>query len=66
MPKMKTHSGAKKRFKPAGSRKNPRLKRAQKNKRHILTKKAPKRKRQLRGITAVVKANKKAVKGMLA
>ena len=45
MPKMKTHSGAKKRFKPTGSGK---IKRACQNKNHILNKKSRKRKRELR------------------
>ena len=50
MPKMKTKSGAKKRFKvrAGGS-----IKRASAFKRHILTKKTTKSKRQLRGTTAV-------------
>ena len=45
MPKMKTHKGAAKRFKLTGTGK---IKRRQANKSHILEKKAPKRKRQLR------------------
>ena len=45
MPKMKTHSGAKKRFSVTGTGKIRRLKA---NKSHILTKKSPKRKRDLR------------------
>ncbi len=45
MPKMKTHSGAKKRFTVTGTGKIRRLK-AYKS--HILTKKDPKRKRNLR------------------
>lgn len=46
MPKMKTKSGAKKRFRvrPGGT-----VKRAQAFKRHLLTKKTTKNKRQLRG-----------------
>ena len=44
MPKNKTHSGAKKRFKVTGSGK---VKRAKAYKRHILTKKSTKRKRAL-------------------
>ena len=46
MPKMKTKSGAKKRFRvrPGGT-----VKRGQAFKRHILTKKTTKNKRQLRG-----------------
>ena len=45
MPKMKTHRGAAKRFRRTGSGK---LRRRRANKNHILEKKAPKRKRQLR------------------
>jgi len=45
MPKMKTKSGAKKRFRANGA---GGLKRGQAFKRHILTKKSTKRKRQLR------------------
>lgn len=45
MPKMKTHKGAKKRFELTGTGK---IKRGQVNKNHILEKKSPKRKRQLR------------------
>jgi len=50
MPKMKTKSAAKKRFRvrPGGT-----VKRGQAFKRHILTKKTTKNKRQLRGATAV-------------
>lgn len=45
MPKMKTHSGAKKRFRlTAGGL----IKRAKQNKNHILNKKSTKRKRGLR------------------
>lgn len=50
MPKMKTHSGAKKRFSVTGSGKIRRLK-AYKS--HILTKKDSKRKRNLRRPTIV-------------
>jgi len=50
MPKMKTKSGAKKRFRvrPGGT-----VKCGQAFKRHILTKKTTKNKRQLRGTTSV-------------
>ncbi|ODS91610.1 MAG: 50S ribosomal protein L35 [Comamonas sp. SCN 65-56] len=50
MPKMKTKSGAKKRFRvrPGGT-----VKRGQAFKRHILTKKSTKNKRQLRGMVGV-------------
>ena len=50
MPKMKTHSGAKKRFTVTGSGKVRRMK-AYKS--HILTKKSSKRKRNLRRPTIV-------------
>ena len=46
MPKMKTNRGARKRFKVT---KKGKVKFFHANKRHILTKKAQKRKRQLRG-----------------
>ena len=45
MPKIKTHSGAKKRFKVT---KNGKVIRAHANRRHILNKKTTKRKRGLR------------------
>jgi large subunit ribosomal protein L35 len=45
MPKMKTNSGAAKRFRRTGS---GGLKRGQSHRRHILTKKSSKRKRHLR------------------
>lgn len=45
MPKIKTNKGASKRFKVTG---NGSIKRGQSHRRHILTKKSTKRKRQLR------------------
>ena len=45
MPKMKSHRGAAKRFRRTGTGK---LRRRRANKNHILEKKSPKRKRQLR------------------
>ena len=45
MPKMKSHKGARKRFKITGTGK---VKRRRAFKSHILTKKGPKRKRRLR------------------
>lgn len=45
MPKMKSHSGAKKRFRLTA---NGQIKRAKQNKNHILNKKTRKRKRNLR------------------
>ena len=50
MPKMKTHTGAKKRFKVTGSGK---VKRMRAFKSHILTKKDAKRKRRLRQATTI-------------
>jgi large subunit ribosomal protein L35 len=50
---MKTHRGAAKRFRRTGSG----FKHKQTNKNHILTKKAPKRKRQLRGMEGVAAAD---------
>lgn len=63
MPKMKTKKGASKRFivRAGGS-----IKRGQAFKRHILTKKSTKTKRQLRGSTIVHKADVKSVKAMMA
>jgi len=60
--KQKTRKGAAKRFRV---RRSGSIKRGQAFKRHILTKKSPKRKRQLRGTTAVHRADEKAVKSML-
>lgn len=54
MPKMKTKSSAKKRFKVLG---NGGVKRAHAFKRHILTKKTTKNKRQLRGAVNVHETN---------
>lgn len=62
MPKLKTNRGAAKRFKRSGSGK---FIRAKGNKSHILTKKAPKRKRQLRQMTVADSANLKALERML-
>ena len=62
MPKMKTKSGAAKRFKirAGGS-----VKRSQAFKRHILTKKTTKNKRQLRGTAAVHETNTASVRAMM-
>ena len=62
MPKMKTKSGAKKRFKPRGSGS---VKRSMAGKRHILTKKTTKNKRQLRGTTGIHSTNMDSVRAML-
>jgi large subunit ribosomal protein L35 len=63
MPKMKTKSGAKKRFSFTGTGK---LKRKHAYKSHILTKKTNKRKRNLGYATVVDKADAGTVKQMLA
>ena len=62
MPKMKTKSGAAKRFKirAGGS-----IKRGQAFKRHILTKKTTKAKRQLRGSVNVVASDVKSIRAMM-
>ncbi len=62
MYKIKTHSGAKKRFKVTGSGK---VLRAHANKSHILNKKTRKRKRHLRSIAVVDKTNVMQVKSLL-
>ena len=62
MPKMKTKSGAKKRFRVRASGS---IKRSQAFKRHILTKKTTKSKRQLRGSTSVDRTNADSVRAML-
>ena len=63
MPKMKTHSGAKKRFKTTSG--GTQIKRAKQNKNHILEKKPRKRKRMLRQGDYVGPAQEKAVRTML-
>ncbi len=62
MPKMKTKSGAAKRLKVCGSGV---VKRSRAFKRHILTKKTTKNKRQLRGTTVVDKTNLASVHAMM-
>jgi large subunit ribosomal protein L35 len=62
MPKMKTHRGAAKRFKKTGTGK---VKRGHTNRRHILTKKATKRKRHLRKSALVSSADSLRVRLML-
>ena len=62
MPKMKTKSGAAKRFRAlAGGG----VKRSQAYKRHILTKKTTKNKRQLRGTLLVDATNMRSVRAMM-
>ncbi|MDD5330660.1 MAG: 50S ribosomal protein L35 [Sulfuricella sp.] len=62
MPKMKTKSGAKKRFKSLGG---GGIKRSHSHLRHILTKKTTKRKRQLRGTEMVCASDMKSVRAMM-
>ena len=62
MPKMKTHKGAAKRFSITGTGKVRRMKAF---KSHILTKKAPGRKRGLAQGTTVSKSDTKRVREML-
>ncbi len=62
MPKMKTNSGAKKRFRLTGTGK---IKRKHAYKSHILTKKSTKRKRNLTYWTTIDKTNESNVKLLL-
>lgn len=62
MPKVKTKSGAKKRFKLTGTGK---IKRKHAFKSHILTKKETKQKRNLTGTGLVHKSDENNVKDML-
>ncbi|MCO6427308.1 50S ribosomal protein L35 [Nitrosomonas communis] len=62
MPKMKTKKSAAKRFKV---RAGGNIKRSQAFKRHILTKKTTKNKRQLRGTTSVHSSDIASVRAML-
>ena len=62
MPKMKTNSGAKKRFQLTGSGK---VKRKHAFKSHILTKKTTKQKRNLTYSAIVTSADEKRVKALI-
>ncbi len=62
MPKMKTHSGAAKRFKKTGSGK---LRRQSAFLSHELEKKSPRRKRRLRGDTNVAPGDAARINRML-
>ena len=62
MPKMKTHSGAKKRFRVTGTGK---VMREQANRRHLLEVKASKRKRRLAADVTASPADVKKVKRLL-
>ncbi len=61
MPKLKTDRGAAKRFRRTAKG----YKHRQANRNHILTKKAPKRKRQLRGLEDVAAADSKMIDRLL-
>ncbi len=62
MPKMKTNRGAAKRFRRSAS---GGFKRNQSHRRHILTKKSTKRKRQLRNPSLVAEVDTRMVSRML-
>ena len=62
MPKMKSNSGAKKRFRVTGSGK---IKRKKAFKSHILTKKSSKTKRKLTGTTIVSDADAPKVRALI-
>ncbi|MBN2245824.1 MAG: 50S ribosomal protein L35 [Candidatus Aminicenantes bacterium] len=62
MPKLKTHRGAKKRFKVTGTGK---IMYSKANKSHILTKKSAKRKRHLGKKDILSQADRSRVKDML-
>ena len=63
MPKMKTHSGSKKRFRRSGTGK---IMRAKAYKSHILTKKSTKRKRGFRQEAGLAAADAKVINARLA
>ena len=62
MPKMKSHSGAKKRFSLTGTGK---VKRGHQGKSHILSKKTTKRKRRLRTTAYVDNTQEKTMKSLI-
>jgi len=62
MPKMKTHSGAKKRFRVTGTGK---IMRERANKRHLLQHKSSRRTRRLSGDTEASAPNTKTAKRLL-
>ena len=62
MPKLKSHRGAAKRFRATAKGK---FKRTQSHRRHILTKKSTKRKRQLRRAALIAPQDQRAVQRML-
>jgi large subunit ribosomal protein L35 len=62
MPKQKTHSGAKKRFRVT---KNGKVMARQKNRAHLLEKKSSRRKRRLNGEAEIAKPDARRVKRLL-
>lgn len=62
MPKMKTHSGSKKRFSLTGTGK---VKRSSVGHRHKLANKTTKRKRRLRSSTLVSQAQERTIRNMI-
>ena len=62
MPKQKTHSGAKKRFRVT---RNGKVMARQRNRNHILEKKSSRRKRRLQGEVEIAPADAKKVKRLL-
>jgi len=62
MPKMKTHSGAKKRFRVTGTGK---VMREQANRRHLLEYKSSRRTRRLAGDVVVAPSDVKRIKRLL-
>ena len=62
MPKMKSHSGSKKRFRLTATGK---VKRKHEGHSHILTKKDTKRKRRLRSATFVASTQEKTVRNLI-
>jgi len=66
MPKMKTRSAAKKRFKKVGGSGSPiKFKRSKAFRRHLLTRKSSKRKRDLRGVAYVGASDIHRIKRLL-
>ena len=63
MPKMKSHSGAKKRFKATSG--GTKVKRASQNKNHILNKKSRERKRKLRQGDYVASGQERMIKALI-
>ena len=62
MPKQKTHSGAKKRFRVT---KNGKVMSRQKNRAHLLQTKSARRKRRLNGETQIAAVDAKKIKKLL-